>query len=252
MKTKMNSICFVFLFVIILGCSDSLGVDDNVKEKDKGDEDWSKYFMWETGNYWYLDNYFTDKDGNETVWEEGQKQEVMKSVTFQGRKCLEGPVYTSSMYHHMTVYHYIDGSKFYSSGNTFFINWAFDTLKIWDGNNWVLTCDLNSENSWIGYEDNDIEVNMPDYSFKGRIKIHGYLDGDTTITVKDSIYECKRVINICDIEGTITYQNEEYNVGNPYRMTIMYYYSKGAGWLGWRVSYQTPYFPWVRARVLWL
>jgi len=232
MKILMNCFLSTILFLIIFGCSDSLGIDDNVKEKDKGDEeDWGKYFMWETGNYWYFDNYFTDEEGNEIVWEEGQKQEVLKSVTFQGRKCLEGPVYTSSMYNHITVYHYVDGSKFYSSGNTFFINWSFVPLKIWDENNWVLTCDLDSETPWKGYEDNDIEIDAIDYTFKGSIKIHGYMGEDTTVTVKDSVYNCKKVINFCDVEGIITYQNEEYNVGNPNRMTIVYYYAKGVAGL---------------------
>ncbi len=246
----MNKILFTAILLFVLfsaeSCKDSLGLDSNVSKEGNGEgEDWSAYFQWHTGNYWMFDSYLIDKDGNETIWEEGKKQEVAEALTFEDRNCLEGKIYTATDFHHMSVYHYLEGSKFYSTGSSYFINWSFDPYNLWDLNNWVLTCDLEKD-SWTGFKDDNVEITFDDHvSFKGSIHIHGFMGEDTIIAYKGENRICKKIINYCDVEGTFSYFGEEIDVGKPSRLEVRMYYSKGIGWLAMENYFLTPYMPWV-------
>lgn len=106
-----------------------------------------------------------------------------------------------------------------------------------------MVADFDSD-SWSGYEKSfqdekliSTKTGYPDIHYTGKLKIHGVWGQDTVLTVKGIEHNCKTIIIYIDYDGTIIYQGEDFDVGDPYRITFRLFYGENVGYLGWIVMY---------------
>jgi hypothetical protein len=252
MKNLFNYFKILLLSIFMISCSDSLGVDDNVKEKDKG-SNWDDYMKLDTHNIWYYDDYKLEPDIEKITTKNDRYTIVSEKVEKFGKVCYKLDICSISLQTVLANYYqYFESSRFYASTNMYWVFALFsknnsprffylkDTL--------ILHHDFEAKGMWQSYYEDLSNKwvyvgthNNKGIYFMGSINISGEMGNDTSITIFGNEFLCKKVIQYIDVQGTVLYDDNTTEIGT-YRFYYYSYYAKGIGWAG--LEFHFPAYDW--------